>query len=98
MHLSEVWAESHWADAHIQLPEWSDYHADFALLNGRVYPDTVAPNAPYPTAGARLSGTVVDVAGTVDEAVHAGGDRRRRRPAADTRATSICSSSRCHRS
>ena len=47
MHLSEVWAESHWADAHIQLPEWSDYRADFALINGRVYPDTVAPNAPY---------------------------------------------------
>ena len=36
--------KSHWADAHIQLPEWSDYHADFALLNGRVYPDTLAPN------------------------------------------------------
>jgi FtsP/CotA-like multicopper oxidase with cupredoxin domain len=48
LHLSEVWAESHWADAHIQLPEWSDYKADFALLNGRVYPDTLAPNAPYP--------------------------------------------------
>ncbi len=44
MFCSEVWAEAHWADAHIQLPEWSDYHADFALLNGRVYPDTVAPN------------------------------------------------------
>ncbi len=48
LHLSEVWAEAHWADAHIQLPEWSDYKADFALLNGRTYPDTVAPNAPYP--------------------------------------------------
>ncbi len=35
---------SHWADAHIQLPEWSDYRADFSLLNGRVYPDTLAPN------------------------------------------------------
>ncbi len=46
MFLSEVWAEAHWADAHIQLPEWSDYRADFALLNGRVYPDTVAPNGP----------------------------------------------------
>ncbi len=46
MFLSEVWAESHWADAHIQLPEWSDYRADFSLLNGRVYPDTIAPNAP----------------------------------------------------
>jgi FtsP/CotA-like multicopper oxidase with cupredoxin domain len=46
MFLSEVWAEAHWADAHIQLPEWSDYHVDFALLNGRVYPDTLAPNSP----------------------------------------------------
>jgi hypothetical protein len=63
-HLSEVWAESHWADAHIQLPEWSDYRADFALLNGRVYPDTVAPNAPYPTGwGEGSAGTVVDGAG-----------------------------------
>ena len=44
MFLSEIWAESHWADAHIQLPEWSDYRADFGLLNGRVYPDTLAPN------------------------------------------------------
>ena len=44
MFLSEVWAEAHWADAHIQLPEWSDYHADFALLNGRVYPDTIVQN------------------------------------------------------
>ena len=42
--LSEVWAEAHWADAHIQLPEWSDYHVDFPLLNGRAYPDTLAPN------------------------------------------------------
>jgi len=44
MFCSEVWADSHWADAHIQLPEWSDYRADFALLNGRVFPDTLAPN------------------------------------------------------
>jgi FtsP/CotA-like multicopper oxidase with cupredoxin domain len=43
MFMSEVWAEAHWADAHIQLPEWSDYHPDFSLLNGRVYPDTIAP-------------------------------------------------------
>ena len=46
MYMSEVWAESHWADAHIQLPEWSDYRPDFQLLNGRVYPDTIKPNAP----------------------------------------------------
>ncbi|MEZ5093755.1 multicopper oxidase domain-containing protein [Nocardioides sp.] len=44
MFISEVWAESHWADAHIQLPEWSDYRADFVLLNGRAYPDTLEPN------------------------------------------------------
>ncbi|MEZ4864696.1 MAG: multicopper oxidase domain-containing protein [Caldilineaceae bacterium] len=44
MFLSELWVESHWADSHIQLPEWSDYHVDFAMLNGRVYPDTIAPN------------------------------------------------------
>ena len=44
MFLSEVWGDSHWADAHIQLPEWSDYKADFSLLNGRVYPDTLLPN------------------------------------------------------
>jgi FtsP/CotA-like multicopper oxidase with cupredoxin domain len=44
MFLSEVWAEAHWDDAHIQLPDWTDYHADFSLLNGRVYPDTLAPN------------------------------------------------------
>jgi FtsP/CotA-like multicopper oxidase with cupredoxin domain len=50
MFLSEVWADSHWADAHIQLPEWSDYRADFALLNGRVYPDTLAPNSPINVA------------------------------------------------
>ncbi len=50
MFLSEVWAESHWADAHIQLPEWSDYKADFSLLNGRVYPDTILPNAPINAA------------------------------------------------
>ncbi len=44
MFLSELWAVAHWADAHIQLPEWSDYHADYAMLNGRVWPDTLAPN------------------------------------------------------
>jgi len=46
MILSEVWAEAHWADAHIQLPEWTDYRADFSMLNGRVYPDTIAPHSP----------------------------------------------------
>ncbi len=44
MFLSEVWAEAHWADSHIQLPDWTDYRADFSLLNGRVFPDTLEPN------------------------------------------------------
>ena len=44
MFLSEVWAEAHWADSHIQLPDWTDYRADFSLLNGRVYPDTLEAN------------------------------------------------------
>ena len=45
MFMSEVWAEAHWDDAHIQLPDWTDYRADFSLLNGRVYPDTLEANA-----------------------------------------------------
>ena len=44
MFLSEVWNEAHWNDAHIQDTDWSRYKADFSLLNGRVYPDTIAPN------------------------------------------------------
>jgi FtsP/CotA-like multicopper oxidase with cupredoxin domain len=42
--LSEVWNETHWDDAHVQLPDWSDYVADFVLLNGRVYPETLLPD------------------------------------------------------
>lgn len=49
--LSEVWAEAHWDDAHIQLPDWTDYRADFGLINGRTYPDTLAPNSPFDAAG-----------------------------------------------
>jgi hypothetical protein len=44
MLLTEVWAEAHWAFAHVQLPNWDEYRADFYMLNGRVYPDTIAPN------------------------------------------------------
>jgi FtsP/CotA-like multicopper oxidase with cupredoxin domain len=63
MFLSEVWAEAHWADAHIQLPEWSDYRADFALLNGRVYPDTIAPNGPSVNAFEHGTGISFDADG-----------------------------------
>lgn len=47
--LDEMWAEAHWADAHIQLADWSEYLPDFWLINGRAYPDTVEPNVD-PTA------------------------------------------------
>ena len=51
--FTDVWAESHWSDAHIQLPDWSDFRPDFNLMNGRVYPDTLAPNGggPDPVTG-----------------------------------------------
>jgi FtsP/CotA-like multicopper oxidase with cupredoxin domain len=50
--LTEMWLESHFRDAHIQQPEWSQYHADAWLMNGRCYPDTLLPNGRYsPSTG-----------------------------------------------
>jgi FtsP/CotA-like multicopper oxidase with cupredoxin domain len=46
MFLSEIWLEGHWNDAHIQESQWYNFKADFSLLNGRVYPLTLLPNAP----------------------------------------------------
>ena len=43
MTLNDVWALAHWCDSHIQLPEWTDYKAEFYLLNGRCWPDTILP-------------------------------------------------------
>lgn len=49
--FTEVWAYMHWCDAHIQLVDWTDYKADFYLINGRAYPDTLLPNHdPYAPA------------------------------------------------
>jgi FtsP/CotA-like multicopper oxidase with cupredoxin domain len=59
MFLSEVWSEAHWADSHVQLPEWSDYTVDFALLNGRSYPDTLEAHG----AGVDPFNNVFDVNG-----------------------------------
>lgn len=42
--LNEMWAQAHYNDAHIQESDWSDYEPDFYLMNGRSYPDTLAPN------------------------------------------------------
>ncbi len=51
--LTEVWALAHYYDAHIQQMDWSEYHADFFTMNGRSYPDTLAPNGggTNPTTG-----------------------------------------------
>jgi FtsP/CotA-like multicopper oxidase with cupredoxin domain len=43
MTLTDVWAEAHWDDAHIQLPDWTDFKPEYFLMNGRVYPDTLEP-------------------------------------------------------
>jgi FtsP/CotA-like multicopper oxidase with cupredoxin domain len=42
--MTEIWAEAHYRDAHIQTNDWTDYEPQFFALNGRCYPDTVAPN------------------------------------------------------
>jgi FtsP/CotA-like multicopper oxidase with cupredoxin domain len=53
--LTEVWAEAHYRDAHIQTNDWTDFQPTFWALNGRSYPDTLAPNGdPLSPAGGRL--------------------------------------------
>jgi FtsP/CotA-like multicopper oxidase with cupredoxin domain len=44
--LTEIWAEAHYRDAHIQTTDWTDYKPSFWCMNGRSYPDTVAPSSP----------------------------------------------------
>src|SRR5581483_6847092 len=41
--LTELWAEAHYRDAHIQTTDWTDYKPTFFAFNGRAYPDTLAP-------------------------------------------------------
>ena len=48
--LSEFWANGHWGDSHIQESQWYNFVADFSMLNGRVYPDTLLPNSPVDMA------------------------------------------------
>ncbi|HEV7897256.1 MAG TPA: multicopper oxidase domain-containing protein [Planosporangium sp.] len=50
--MTEVWAESHYRDAHIQISDWTDFKPSFFALNGRSYPDTLAPNGDPMTAPA----------------------------------------------
>ena len=43
MFLTEISLEAHYDDAHIQVFDWSEFKADYRTLNGRAYPDTIAP-------------------------------------------------------
>jgi FtsP/CotA-like multicopper oxidase with cupredoxin domain len=52
--MTEIWAEAHYRDAHIQVSDWTDYNPTFFALNGRSYPDTVAPNGDPMTGSGRL--------------------------------------------
>jgi FtsP/CotA-like multicopper oxidase with cupredoxin domain len=44
--LTELWTQERFNAVHIQEHDWSEYNPDFWLLNGRTYPDTLAPNGP----------------------------------------------------
>jgi FtsP/CotA-like multicopper oxidase with cupredoxin domain len=53
--VTEIWAEAHYRDAHIQTTDWTDYAPSFWTLNGRCYPDTLATNGdPLSAAAGRL--------------------------------------------
>jgi FtsP/CotA-like multicopper oxidase with cupredoxin domain len=43
--ITELWSAAHYRDAHIQVNDWTDFDPSFWLMNGRAYPDTVAPNS-----------------------------------------------------
>jgi FtsP/CotA-like multicopper oxidase with cupredoxin domain len=43
--LTELWAEAHYRDAHIQTTDWTDFKPSFWLMNGRAYPDTLQPSS-----------------------------------------------------
>jgi FtsP/CotA-like multicopper oxidase with cupredoxin domain len=53
--MTELWSAAHYRDAHIQVSDWTDYAPSFWLLNGRGYPDTIAPGGdPTAPAAGRL--------------------------------------------
>jgi FtsP/CotA-like multicopper oxidase with cupredoxin domain len=53
IHLSEIDVHAHYNDSQVQDTDWTDYNATFNLMNGRAYPDTLAPNTDplHPGAG-----------------------------------------------
>jgi FtsP/CotA-like multicopper oxidase with cupredoxin domain len=42
--LTETDSRAHFNDAHIQATDWTDFKPNFWMMNGRAYPDTLAPN------------------------------------------------------
>ena len=85
--LTEIFAEGHYRDAHIQTTDWTDFKASFWCINGRSYPDTVKPNAPYNAAlgyqtglapGSLPAGSTLAEAAAVPAAVGARPVQRRR--------------------
>jgi len=49
--LSEIFAEGHYRDAHIQTTDWTDFKASFSTMNGRTYPDTLVGNGSRSATG-----------------------------------------------
>jgi FtsP/CotA-like multicopper oxidase with cupredoxin domain len=44
MMLTEFDLSGHWNDAHIQTTDWTGYRPNAWLMNGRAWPDTIAPS------------------------------------------------------
>ena len=48
LHLNEVFLRGHYGDAHLQGTDWTEFQANFSLINGRAFPDTIAPGTGNP--------------------------------------------------
>jgi FtsP/CotA-like multicopper oxidase with cupredoxin domain len=53
--LTEIDSRAHFNDSHIQETDWTAYTANFWLMNGRAYPDTLAPNGHSDVDGTPLA-------------------------------------------
>jgi FtsP/CotA-like multicopper oxidase with cupredoxin domain len=80
MFLSEVWVKARWNGLHIQEHVWADFKADFSLLNGRVYPDTLLPNSPIDVANSDKSLVIQSDPDTGDLIPNVGYERLQNQP------------------
>ena len=53
--LTEIDSRAHFNDGHIQATDWTDWTANFWCMNGRAYPDTLAPNGSQDATGVPLA-------------------------------------------